>query len=120
MTSQFSIFISMKIVESALHNYTLSKSNIDLEMVMQRLAELTEKHYAAKGHDVKKKARALGNVFSTQLHIGKWPSVMQGHFDENFKIKVDAFLARLNNDCHHAAEMMVKQCYENLDRISGK
>lgn len=110
----------MKILESALHNYTLSKSNVDLEMVMQRLATLTEQHYAVKGHDVKKKARALGSVFSTQLHIGKWPSVLQGHFDENFKVKVDAFLTRLNNDCHRAAEMMVKQCCENLDRICGK
>lgn len=120
MTSQFSIFIPMKIVESALHNYTLSKSNVDLEMVMQRLATLTEQHYAIKGHDVKKKAKTLGNVFSTQLHIGKWPSVLQGHFDDNFKTKVDAFLARLNNDCHHAAEMMVKQCYCVLDSITKK
>ena len=109
----------MIVVEQSLRNYLVNPNNLDLGFVMTRLAELARKTCHEFGCSPKKVASVLTKTFSIDLKIGKWPDVLEGKFDENFKVKTDAFLAKKNKDVHKVAELMTKQCTDTIKKNLG-
>lgn len=110
----------MLLLESSLRNYTLSHSSVDLEAAMVRLAVLAQARYAERGYEPRKKVKTLKAVFAERLNIGAWPGVLQGTYNENFKVKADAFLAKVRNDVHKAATLMAKQVCDIVDQVANQ
>lgn len=106
-------------VELALRNYLVNPNDVDLGFAMARLAELAKNCCHELSCPPKKVASVLAKTFSIDLKIGKWPDVLEGKFDENFKVKTEAFLAKKNKDVHKVAELMVKQCTDTVKKNLG-
>lgn len=109
----------MILVEHALRNYLVNPNDLDLGFAMARLAELAKKTCQDLNCPPKKTASVLAKTFSIDLKIGKWPVVLDGKFEENFKVKTDAFLSKKNKDVHKVAELMVKQCTDTVKKNLG-
>ena len=73
-------------------------------------------HYRELGGNLKKEAVTLGKTFAVDLKIGKWPDVLDGKFEDNFKTKTVSFLKKINGDVHKAAELMLKQCFDTVEK----
>ncbi len=87
---------------------------------MVRLAVLAQARYAERGYEPRKKVKTLKAVFAERLNIGAWPGVLQGTYNENFKVKADAFLAKVRNDVHKAATLMAKQVCDIVDQVANQ
>ena len=106
-------------VERALKNYLVTPNDLDLGFVMTRLAELTKKYCRDLGCPLKKEALVLSKTFSVDLKIGKWPEVLDGKLDPNFRAKTDAILKKKNGDVHIVAKLMLKQCCDTVKKNAG-
>lgn len=106
-------------IERALKNYLVNPNDLDLGFAMARLAELTKKCCRDLGCPLKKEALVLSKTFSVDLKIGKWPEVLDGKFDPNFRAKTDAILKKKNGDVHKVAELMLKQCCDTAKKNAG-
>ena len=109
----------MVAIERALKNYLVNPNDLDLGFAMVRLAELTRKCYRDAGCSLKKEAFTLSKTFSEDLKIGKWPEVLEGKFEPNFRSKTDAILKKKNGDAHIVAELMLKQCCDTAKKNAG-
>ncbi|SHH70369.1 hypothetical protein SAMN05720766_1202 [Fibrobacter sp. UWH9] len=110
----------MQILISSLRNYSINPNKLDLQFVMQRLAELSVAYYTEKAYPPKRKLKVMKELFTEALKIGFWPSVLQGEHNDNFKVKVDAYLVKVNKDVSKAADAMVKQSKYLIDRLCIK
>ena len=106
----------MRAIEQSLRNYVVNPNDLDLGYAMQRLAELSKARCRELGCPPKKEAAVMGKTFSIDLKIGKWPDIMDGKFEDNFRAKTDSFLKKINGDVHKAAELMLKQCLETVEK----
>ena len=109
----------MVVIERALKNYLVNPNDLDLGFAMARLAELTKKYCRDTGCSLKKEVAALSKTFAVDLKIGKWPDVLEGRFEPNFRSKTDAILKRKNGDAHIVAELMLKQCCDTAKKNAG-
>ena len=98
-------------IEHALRNYQVNPNDLDLGFAMAALARKTKAHYRELGGNLKKEAVTLGKTFAVDLKIGKWPK-----FEDNFKTKTVSFLKKINGDVHKAAELMLKQCFDTVEK----
>ena len=103
-------------IEHALRNYLVNPNDLDLGFAMAALARKTRAHYRELGGNLKKEAVTLGKTFAIDLKIGKWPDVLDGKFEDNFKTKTVSFLKKINGDVHKAAELMLKQCFDTVEK----
>ena len=103
-------------IEHALRNYLVNPNDLDLGFAMAALARKTKAHYRELGGNLKKEAVTLGKTFAVDLKIGKWPDVLDGKFEDNFKTKTVSFLKKINGDVHKAAELMLKQCFDTVEK----
>ena len=110
---------NMIAIERALKNYLVNPNDLDLGFAMARLAELTKMCCRNAECPLKKEASVLSKTFSVDLKIGKWPDVLEGKFEPNFKSKTDAILKRKNGDVHIVAELMLKQCCDTVKKNVG-
>ena len=106
-------------IEHALRNYLVNPNDLDLGFAMAALARKTKAHYRELGGNLKKEAVTLGKTFAEDLKIGKWPDVLDGKFEDNFKTKTVSFLKKINGDVHKAAELMLKQCFDTVEKNAG-
>ena len=106
-------------IERALKNYLVNPNDLDLGFAMARLAELTKKYCRDLGCPLKKEALVLSKTFSVNLKIGKWPEVLDGKFDPNFRAKTDVIVKKKNGDVHKFAELMLKQCCDTAKKNAG-
>ena len=106
-------------IEHALRNYLVNPNDLDLGFAMAALARKTKAHYRELGGNLKKEAVTLGKTFAVDLKIGKWPDVLEGKFEDNFKTKTVSFLKKINGDVHKAAELMLKQCFDTVEKNVG-
>jgi hypothetical protein len=106
-------------IERALKNYLVNPNDLDLGFAMARLAELTKKYCRDLGCPLKKEVLVLSKTFSVDLKIGKWPEVLDGKFDPNFRAKTDAILKKKNGGVHVVAELMLKQCCDTAKKNAG-
>lgn len=106
----------MQCLENSLKIFAKTGADIDLETAMARLSNLTRDYYREKKYPGKSEIRVLANTFVKDLKIGKWPNVLQGEFNDNFRNKTKAFLEKIHGDAHKAAEAMLKQCRETVDK----
>ncbi|MBR2074357.1 MAG: hypothetical protein IKB43_02555 [Fibrobacter sp.] len=106
-------------IEHALRNYLVNPNDLDLGFAMAALARKTKAHYRELGGNLKKEAVTLGKTFAIDLKIGKWPDVLDGRFENNFKTKTVSFLKKINGDVHKAAELMLKQCLKTVEKNAG-
>ena len=97
----------------------MNPNDLDLGFVMAALARLSKAHYRELGGSLKKEGATLAKVFAIDLKIGKWPDILDGKFEGNFRTKTDAFLKKINGDVHKAAELMLKQCKETVEKNLG-
>lgn len=109
----------MVVIERALKNYLVTPNDIDLGFAMARLAELAKKTCQDLNCPPKKIASVLAKTFSIDLKIGKWPEVLDGKFDPNFRAKTDAILKKKNGDVHIVAELMLRQCCDTVKKNAG-
>ena len=109
-------FLVMVEIEHALRNYLVNPNDLDLGFAMAALARKTKAHYRELGGNLKKEAVTLGKTFAVDLKIGKWPDVLDGKFEDNFKTKTVSFLKKINGDVHKAAELMLKQCFDTVEK----
>ena len=109
-------FCVMVEIEHALRNYLVNPNDLDLGFAMAALARKTKAHYRELGGNLKKEAVTLGKTFAVDLKIGKWPDVLDGKFEDNFKTKTVSFLKKINGDVHKAAELMLKQCFDTVEK----
>ena len=109
----------MILVEQALRNYLVNPNDLDLGFAMARLAELAKKTCQDLNCPPKKIASVLAKTFSIDLKIGKWPEVLDGKFDPNFRAKTDAILKKKNGDVHIVAELMLRQCCDTVKKNAG-
>lgn len=109
-------FWAMVEIEHALRNYLVNPNDLDLGFAMAALARKTKAHYRELGGNLKKEAVTLGKTFAVDLKIGKWPDVLDGKFEDNFKTKTVSFLKKINGDVHKAAELMLKQCFDTVEK----
>lgn len=103
-------------IEHALRNYLVNPNDLDLGFAMAALARKTKAHYRELGGNLKKEAITMGKTFALDLKIGKWPDVLDGKFEDNFKTKTVSFLKKINGDVHKAAELMLKQCFDTVEK----
>lgn len=106
----------MQILENALKIFANTGADIDLETAMSRLSNLTRDYYKEKKYPGRSEIRILAKTFAIDLKIGRWPNVLQGEFNDNFRCKTKAFLEKIHGDAHKAAEAMLKQCKETVDK----
>ncbi len=106
-------------IERALKNYLVNPNDLDLGFAMARLAELTKKCCREAGCSLKKEVSALSKTFAVDLKIGKWPDVLDGKFEPNFRSKTDVFFKKKNGDVHKVAELMLKQCCDTVKKNAG-
>jgi hypothetical protein len=109
----------MIVIERALKNYLVNPNDLDMGFAMARLAELTKKYCRDAGYSPKKEVSALSKTFAVDLKIGKWPDVLEGKFEPNFRLKIDAILKRKKGDAHIVAELMLKQCCDTVKKNAG-
>ena len=103
-------------IEHALRNYLVNPNDLDLGFAMAALARKTKAHYRELGGNLKKEAVTLGKTFAVDLKIGKWPDVLDGKFEDNFQTKTVSFLKKINGDVQKAAELMLKQCFDTVEK----
>ena len=58
--------------------------------------------------------------FAIDLKIGKRPDVLEGKFEDKFKTKTVSFLKKINGNVRKAAELMLKQCKERVEKNCKK
>ncbi|MCQ2109483.1 MAG: hypothetical protein MJZ05_12065 [Fibrobacter sp.] len=109
----------MQALISSLRNYVVAPNELDLNYVMQHLAGICVAYYAQKAYPPRKKLKVMKELFAESLKIGSWPTVLQGEHNENFKIKTDAYLAKVNKDYKKTAEAMAKQVKNLIDQLAG-
>lgn len=105
----------MQALISSLRNYVVAPNELDLSYVMQHLAKISVAYYMQKAYPPRKKLKVMKELFAESLKIGAYPTVLQGEHNENFKIKTDAYLAKVNKDYKKTAEAMVKQVKYLID-----
>lgn len=94
----------------------MNPNDLDLGFAMTRLAEIAKDYCREQGYPAKKTTAVLVKTFSNDLKIGKWPAVLEGQFEPNFREKMEIILKKKNGDVHKVAELMVKQCLDTIKK----
>jgi len=106
----------VQILENAIKIFAKTGADIDLDTAMARLSDLTRSYYKEKKYPGRSEIRVLAKTFAIDLKIGRWPNVLQGEFNDNFREKTKAYLQKVDGDAHKAAEAMLKQCKDTVDK----